>query len=94
VPAWSLPYTRYSLYARQQTVSGWLEGRSLEDAAPVVADPDCVADASTVRRWIERRLDGLWRWMAALPMGWTPPTIFAWDWRAAARTLVPEAHPA
>lgn len=94
LPAWSLPYTRYSLYARQQAVNRWIAGARLEDASPLVQDPDCVADPSTLRRWMRRRMAGLWRSIATLRMGTIPPTIFAWDWRAATGMLVPEAKPA
>ena len=93
LPAWSLPYTRYSLYARQQAVNRWSAGARLEVAAPVVQDPDRVAEPSTVRRWIQRRLAGLWRWTACLRVCGMPPTIFAWDWPAAGRMLIPEAEP-
>ena len=52
LPPFSLPYTHYSLIARSQALERhFLEDRSLEDSAPAVKDPDCVADPSTLRRW-------------------------------------------
>ncbi len=93
LPAWSLPYTHYSLYARQEAVNRWIDHGRLEDAAPVVKDADRVTDPSTLRRWIQQRLDSLWRWIATLRIyGMPPPTILAWDWHAIRHILIPEAQ--
>jgi hypothetical protein len=52
LPRFSLPYSHYSLIARSQALRQYfLKGRTLETAAPVVKDPDRVADSSTLRRW-------------------------------------------
>jgi hypothetical protein len=52
LPAFSLPYTHYSLVARSQALRRrFLERRSWESAAPPLKDPDRVPDPSTLRRW-------------------------------------------
>jgi hypothetical protein len=57
LPRFSLPYSHYSLIARSQALRQYfVEGRTLEAAAPVVKNPDRVADPSTLRRWF-RSLD-------------------------------------
>jgi hypothetical protein len=74
---------RYSLPARQQALDRLGGGCSLEQAAPDCRDPDRIADASTIRRWFWRRIQGLCfvNWM---------PTRIAWDWCAARRILITE----
>ena len=57
LPAFSLPYTHYSLIARSAALRRYfVEGQSWEAAAPAVKDPDRLADPSTLRRWF-RALD-------------------------------------
>ena len=57
LPAFSLPYTQYSLVARSEAMRlRFVEGRSWEDAAPPLKDPDRVPAPSTLRRWC-RSLD-------------------------------------
>jgi len=57
LPPFSPPYCHYSLIARSQALRRYfVEGRSREAAAPVVKDPDRIADPSTLRRWF-RYLD-------------------------------------
>ena len=57
LPPYSPPYGHYSLIARSQALRRYfLEGRSWEAAAPMVKDPDRVADPSTLRSWF-RSLD-------------------------------------
>lgn len=57
LPEFSLPYTHYSLIARSEALQLYfVEGRSLDLAAPLVKDPDRVPAASTLRRWF-RSLD-------------------------------------
>lgn len=57
LPPLSPPYCHYSLMARSQALRRYfVEGCSWETAAPVVKDPDRVADPSTLRRWF-RKLD-------------------------------------
>jgi hypothetical protein len=51
-----------------------------------------VADPTTLRRWLHRRLESWWSWMARTLS--PPPTILAWDWLAAGRILKPECKPA
>jgi hypothetical protein len=57
LPPFSPPYGHYSLIARSQALRRYfVEDCSWEAAAPVVKDPDRVADPSTLRRWF-RSLD-------------------------------------
>jgi hypothetical protein len=57
LPLFSPPYGHYSLIARSQALRRYfLEDCSWEEAAPVVKDPNRVADPSTLRRWF-RSLD-------------------------------------
>jgi hypothetical protein len=52
LPAFSLPYTHYSLVARSEAVRlRFVEGCSWEGAAPPLKDPDRVPAPSTLRRW-------------------------------------------
>ena len=52
LPAFSLPYTHYSLVARSEVLRRrFLKGCSWEDAAPSLKDPDRVPAPSTLRRW-------------------------------------------
>jgi hypothetical protein len=62
LPAFSLAYTHYSLIARSQALLHYfVEGCSLDLAAPLVKDPNRVPVASTLRRWF-RGLDSADRW--------------------------------
>jgi hypothetical protein len=55
LPLFSPPYSHYSLIARGEALRRHrVEGRTCEDSAPAVKDPDRVADASTVRRWCRK----------------------------------------
>jgi hypothetical protein len=57
LPAFSLPYTHYSLVARSEALHRrFVEGCSWEDTAPALKDPDRVPAPSTLRRWC-RSLD-------------------------------------
>ena len=57
LPAFSLPYTHYSLVARSQVLRRrFVEHCSWESAAPPLKDPNRVPDPSTLRRWC-RSLD-------------------------------------
>ena len=52
LPAFSLPYTHYSLVARSTALRRrFVEHRSWEDAAPPLKNPHHVPDPSTLRRW-------------------------------------------
>jgi hypothetical protein len=52
LPWFSLPYTHYSLFARSEALRlRFVEQQGWEKAAPVVKDPNRVADSSTLRRW-------------------------------------------
>ena len=93
LPGWCVPQAIYGLAARGEALQRRAEGASLEEAAPECLQPDRVADAATIRRWIRRRIESLflcakvsWRWMCT-------PTLVAWDWRSLARILMPERCP-
>lgn len=59
LPAFSLPYTHYSLIARSEALRRrFAEGSSWEDAAPPLKDAERVPAPSTLRRWC-RDLDSL-----------------------------------
>jgi len=76
LPPFSLPYTHYSLIARSQALRRrFLEGCSMQEAAPVVKDPQRVADPSTLRRWF-RSLDS-----SRPPFSWLRRTIAALNQR-------------
>jgi hypothetical protein len=62
LPAFSLPYTHYSLIARSQALELYfVAGHSLDLATPLVKDPNRVPAAATLRRWF-RSLDSAERW--------------------------------
>jgi hypothetical protein len=63
----------------------------LEAASPSLRDADRVADGSTLRRWFARRLASWWTCLGRAPL--LAPTMFAWDWLAASRILIPEPEP-
>lgn len=93
LPQWLVPAGHYSLRARQQAAQLASEQpRALEDCIPDSADKDRCADPSTVRRWFCRRLESLW--LSILGMWAQPPTLFAWDWKAASRILIAETNSA
>jgi hypothetical protein len=92
LPAWSLPYTHYSLAARQEAVERYAEeGSTWEAAAPSLRDADRVANAATLRRWFQRRLASWWTCLSRVPR--LTPTVLAWDWPASFRMLIPEPEP-
>jgi len=74
LPVFSLPYTHYSLIARSEALRRYfVEGCSLEGAAPPAKDPDRVADSSTLRRWFQD-LDS-----SQPPFSFLRPTVLAFD---------------
>jgi membrane glycosyltransferase len=88
-----VPRAPYTLAAREQALTELAAGTTLEQAAPQCRDPDRVADPSTIRRWVWRRVEGLLLHLAAAWIVLLPPTILAWDFRAAAGILIPEPSP-
>ena len=92
LPGWLIPGGHYSLEARQPSERLLLDdGLPAGQCIPQLADPDRSADPSTVRRWFQRRVQSLlvsWQWI------FPPPTLFAWDWRAACRILILETSSA
>lgn len=87
LPAWCVPGASYNLLARQQALARLAEGESAEQAAPHCRDPNRLADGSTIRRWLRRRIESLQR---LLPSAVETPTLLAWDWIACRRTLSAE----
>ena len=92
LPWWCVPRALYSLLARQAAIRRVADGQSAEQAAPDCLEADRVADASTIRRGARRRLGSLPFWLAAQQF-FRAPTIFAWDFRAAAGMLTVEPLP-
>lgn len=93
LPGWLIPGGHYSLAARQEAADlASQPERPLEECVPDSADSDRSADPSTVRRWLLRRTESLW--LSLLGNWLQPPTLFAWDWKAASRTLIPETNSA
>ena len=93
LPGWLVPGGHYSLAARQQAAQlAGEQQRAVEECVPDSADGERFADPATVRRWFGRRLESLWLSLAGR---WAqPPTLFAWDWKAARRILIPETSSA
>jgi hypothetical protein len=70
LPAFSLPYTQYSLVARSEALRRrFIEGRSWEDTAPPLKDPDRVPAPSVMvrsvcpggfRRLVQRYFEHHW----------------------------------
>jgi len=87
LPVQCIPGARYNLSARKAAIQRVADGVAVEQAAPDCQNPDRSADASTLRRWC-------WRRIQSLPFViYRVATLFAWDWRAAARMLIPEPNP-
>jgi len=98
LPRFSLPYTHYSLLARSQALRRYfLERCTWEAAAPLVKDPDRVADPATLRRWF-RSLDSscsfwfLRRTLEAVSQAVARGAVIChdglrWSWRTAAAFL-------
>ena len=95
LPAWLVPFGHYGLCCRQQACERIAKGDSAEEAAPHCKDPARLPDASTVRRWVGRRLFSLCGWakLAAIARCFfAVPTIFAWDLGAGCRMVRLEAR--
>jgi hypothetical protein len=93
LPEWLVPGGHYSLWARQQAAQRASEQpRAVEECIPDSADANRSADPSTVRRWFQRRLESLV--LRLLGIRVQLPTLFAWDWKAARRILIPETSSA
>jgi hypothetical protein len=91
LPDWLVPGGHYSLTARQQAEQlATADVRPIEECVPDSLDAERCADPSTVRRWLQRRCASLFRYLI---LRWPAlPTLFAWDWKAARRTLIPEPN--
>jgi len=87
LPEGCVPGSPYSLAARQQAAEQLAGGVPAERVAVCCRDPDRVADPSTLRRWLRRRIESLQHLLPGRPQ---PPTLVAWDWRAAGRILIAE----
>ena len=77
LPAFSLPYTHYSLVARSEALRRrFVEHYCWESSAPSVKDPNRIPDPSTIRRWcrsldsspafsfLRRTLEAVEQWLA------------------------------
>jgi hypothetical protein len=92
LPVRCIPGGWYGLIARQQAIERIAAGTAVEQAAPDCLDPNRIADPSTVRRWCWRRIESLACVLCAFVLC-EVTTLFAWDWRAAVRILIPEPNP-
>ena len=100
LPHWSPPYGQYSFRCREQAWEATANnGSAWEQSAPQTKDPNRLPDPATLRRWAWRRLLSLYGSLATLGFCWPhwrsflrAPTILAWDWPAAGRTLQWEAN--
>ena len=96
LPDWLAPCGHYSLHCRQQACERIAAGHSAEQAAPDCRDTSRSPDASSVRRWAQRRVLSLWCWftttMDKRVQFLRPPTIFVWDLGAVGRILPIEAR--
>ena len=94
LPARCIPGAVYSLLARQEALGRIADGVGLEQAAPDCADGGRIADPATLRRWCWRRIESIVFVMYRVAFDFCRvTTLFAWDWRAAARMLIPELNP-
>jgi hypothetical protein len=92
LPDWLVPFGHYGLCCRQEACERIANGDSAEEAAPHCKDPARLPDASTVRRWVGRRLSTLWCWATIAAKCFSAaPTIFAWDLSVYCRMLRLEA---
>jgi hypothetical protein len=90
LPDWLALSACYTLRCRQQACERIAAGESSEQAAPHCKDPTRLPDPSTVRRWAQRRLLGVWCWLTSGAVGahlLRAPTILAWDLGAVCRIL-------
>jgi len=94
LPDWLAPSGHFSLRCRQEACVRIAAGDTAEQAAPHCKDPSRSPDASTVRRWAQRRLMSLWCWLWGGIPGrhfFQAPTIVTWDLAALRRILPLEA---
>lgn len=92
MPVWSLPYTQYSLWCRQEALQNYRRVGSGERAAPLVRDGRRMPDASTVMRWLHRSAQGVLRWLTRYRRVYhRAPTMLAWDAERLWRTLIHES---
>ena len=78
LPDWLAPSGHYSLHCRQQCCERIAAGDPVEQAAPHCKDSTRLPDASTVRRWAQRRLISIWFWInggAITPYRNRPPRL-------------------
>ena len=95
LPDWLAPSAPFTLNCRQQACEHIAAGNTAEQSTPHCKDPTRLPDASTVRRWVQRRLMTLWCWIKAgvqRPHFVQSPTILAWDLGALCRILPIEAR--
>ena len=91
-PPFSGPFTPQLPITDNFTLLATEQPRPLEDCVPDSLDEERCADPSTVGRWFQRRRAGLCLYLILrFP---ALPTLFAWDWKAASRMLIPETNSA
>ena len=82
------PSGHFTVPCRQQACEQIVGGDTAEQAAPHCKNPSRSPDASTVRRWTQRRLLSLWFWARSQGQHFLQsPTIVAWDLPALCRIL-------
>jgi Domain of unknown function (DUF6431) len=100
LPAFSLPYSHYSLITRSEALRRFFVERcSWEKAAPPVKDPHRIADPSTLRRWFQSLdcsrsiFSSLRRTLQALDQWLRGGQAFRYDhWDLSWRTVYPFLH--
>lgn len=93
LPVWSLPYTHYSLFCRQQAYERYGREHSADRAVPPMRDPARQPDPSTILRWLRHGASGALRWLKPYLLAFRrAPTILAWDASRLWRTLIHESR--
>jgi len=88
LPNWLAPWGHFCVPCRQQACERIVAGDTAEQAVPHCKNPFRSPDASTVRRWAQRRLLSLWCWARSQRQNFLQaPTIVAWDLPALCRIL-------
>jgi hypothetical protein len=88
LPNWLAPSGHFAVPCRQQACERIVAGDTAEQAVPHCKNPSRSPDASTVRRWVQRRLVSLWCWAGSQSQHFLQrPTIVAWDLPALCRIL-------
>jgi len=94
LPQWLAPSAHFTLHCRRQACERLAAGDPVEHALPHCKDPARLPDASTLRRWAQRRWLSVWCCIKNefLKDFLQMPTIVAWDLTALCRILPAEAR--